>query len=231
MLHAIEMGWFILDKYYALTDETPVYAAALLLDPSKRSTYIKKNWAGSWVDPAIAAANTIWEKDYKTASLPVSEDIQQPKRQRRDLNTFDRIRRELAVTADTANDDDFKVFIDASPIQISYTPLEWWCHEDQRRRYPKLHRMAIAILSIPAESAEAERVFSGTRRTCRYDRLRLSCTNIEKIECIGSWLHQGLITSSSGSRIAFPLEPDDNEAIQDLTDEVINEIPWFEDFS
>lgn len=229
MLHAIEMGWFILNKYYALTDDAPVYAAALLLDPSKRSTYIKKNWLQSWVQPAIARANTIWDEDYKTASIPVSEDVPQPKRQQRDLNAFDRLRRELAVIADTADDDDFKIFIDAPPIQISCTPLEWWCHEDQRRRYPKLHRMAIAILSIPAESAEAERVFSGARRTCTYDRLRLSCTNIEKIECIGSWLHQGLITPSSRSGLGFQLEPEDDETIQEFTDEVIDDIRWFED--
>ena len=47
MLHAINMGWYVLSKYYGLTDEAPVYAAALLLDPSKRSAYIKKNWTRS----------------------------------------------------------------------------------------------------------------------------------------------------------------------------------------
>jgi hypothetical protein len=229
MLHAIEMGWFILNKYYALTDDAPVYAAALLLDPSKRSTYIKKNWLQEWVDPAIAQANTIWEEDYKIISIPISEEAPLPKRQRRDSNALDRLRRELAVIAETADDDDFKIFIEASPIQISCTPLEWWCHEDQRRRYPRLHCMAIAILSIPAESAEAERVFSGARRTCTWDRLRLSCANIEKIECIGSWLHQGLITPSSESGMGFPLEPDDDEAIQGFTDEIIEEIRWFKD--
>ncbi|KAM3464192.1 hypothetical protein MY5147_009554 [Beauveria neobassiana] len=31
MVRAVEMGWFVLNKYYNLTDETPVYAAALLL--------------------------------------------------------------------------------------------------------------------------------------------------------------------------------------------------------
>ncbi|KAG7420437.1 hypothetical protein Forpi1262_v016210 [Fusarium oxysporum f. sp. raphani] len=36
MVRAIDMGWFILSKYYRLTDEVPVYAAALLLDPPKR---------------------------------------------------------------------------------------------------------------------------------------------------------------------------------------------------
>lgn len=32
MLRAIDMGCFILDKYYHLSDNAPVYAAALLLD-------------------------------------------------------------------------------------------------------------------------------------------------------------------------------------------------------
>jgi hypothetical protein len=43
MLHSIEMGWFIIDKYYNRTDEVPVYAAALLLDPSRRIAHLQKN--------------------------------------------------------------------------------------------------------------------------------------------------------------------------------------------
>ncbi|KAH7132699.1 hypothetical protein EDB81DRAFT_659926 [Dactylonectria macrodidyma] len=43
MVRAIDMGWFILSTYYRLTDQVPVYAAALLLDPRKRIAYIKQN--------------------------------------------------------------------------------------------------------------------------------------------------------------------------------------------
>ncbi|KAG7414995.1 hypothetical protein Forpi1262_v016792 [Fusarium oxysporum f. sp. raphani] len=43
MVRAIDMGWFILSKYYRLTDEVPVYAAALLLDPRKCIAYIKQS--------------------------------------------------------------------------------------------------------------------------------------------------------------------------------------------
>ncbi|KAI8399950.1 hypothetical protein FOFC_03346 [Fusarium oxysporum] len=53
--------------------------------------------------------------------------------------------------------------------------------------------MAICILSIPAESSEPERTFSGARRTCSWDRLRITCKTIEMIECTGNWLRQGLI--------------------------------------
>ena len=59
MLYCIEMGWFVLNKYYTLSGDTPVYAAALLLNPSKRSKYIECNWDKSWYAPAINGAYRI----------------------------------------------------------------------------------------------------------------------------------------------------------------------------
>jgi hypothetical protein len=88
--------------------------------------------------------------------------------------------------------------------------------------------MAIAILSIPPESAEAERVFSGARRTCTWDRLSLSCSSIEMIECIGSWLKYGLIKLSIVAGFGLAIDPQDDEAIPGLSDEAIDEIPWFD---
>jgi hypothetical protein len=43
MVQSIEMGWFVLKKYYNITDDVPVYAAAIILDPSRRGAYLKKN--------------------------------------------------------------------------------------------------------------------------------------------------------------------------------------------
>ena len=43
MLYSIEMGWYLLDKYYQKTDEALIYAAALLLDPRKRVAYLRQN--------------------------------------------------------------------------------------------------------------------------------------------------------------------------------------------
>jgi hypothetical protein len=43
MVRSIEMGWFVLDKYYNITNNVPVYAAAILLDLLQRGAYLKKN--------------------------------------------------------------------------------------------------------------------------------------------------------------------------------------------
>ena len=59
--------------------------------------------------------------------------------------------------------------------------------------------MAIDILSIPVESAKPERSFSDARRTALWDRLRITCENIEKVKCIGSWIREKhIILSSKG---------------------------------
>jgi hypothetical protein len=66
------MGWFVLDKYYFKTDETPVYSAALLLHPSKRLKYLRQNWHDDWHDGAINKARQVWSqyKDLPVASAP-----------------------------------------------------------------------------------------------------------------------------------------------------------------
>ena len=92
-----------------------------------------------------------------------------PPRPQRELNELDRLKNEISVTISASIDhDNLITFIEASPFKIDndLKPLDWWCRLEQRQRYPRLSRMAIDILSIPPESAEAERVFSGARRTC-----------------------------------------------------------------
>jgi hypothetical protein len=50
-----------------MTDETPVNAAALLLDPSCRGPYHRKNLPAAWVQPPIEAANTFWQEIFNIA--------------------------------------------------------------------------------------------------------------------------------------------------------------------
>ncbi|KAH7394830.1 hypothetical protein BKA66DRAFT_455922 [Pyrenochaeta sp. MPI-SDFR-AT-0127] len=70
MLHAINMGWFVLNKYYTMTEDVPVYAAALLLDLSKRVAYIQQNWPVDWHASALAGAHDIWIKEYDSVVIP-----------------------------------------------------------------------------------------------------------------------------------------------------------------
>ncbi|PCD21979.1 hypothetical protein AU210_015782 [Fusarium oxysporum f. sp. radicis-cucumerinum] len=178
MLHAIEKGWFVSDRYYTMTEDVPVYAAALLLNPSKRLAYIQQNWPRDWHETAIAGARDIWMTEYQ--GLAISKETERhpaPLPSKKD-----------------------------GQLSFLFRSIEWSRHE-QWAQYPRLSRMAIDILSIPSESAEPERAFSGARRTASWDRLRITCKNLEKVECIGNWLREGLIVPSGEGGLGLVCNP------------------------
>jgi hypothetical protein len=74
--------------------------------------------------------------------------------------------------------------------------------------------MAITIFSIPAMSAEVERVFSGTRRTISWDRTRLSIKTVEMLECLKHWITSGL------SYEAFLTDEAVQKAIESIEEEL-----------
>jgi hypothetical protein len=53
--------------------------------------------------------------------------------------------------------------------------------------------MAIDILSIPAMSAEPERVFSGARRTVSWERAQMDPETLEMTECLKHWKKSGIL--------------------------------------
>lgn len=189
MVNSINMGWYVLDKYYKSSDEAPAYITALLLHPMRRKKYIDSNWASAWCEPALHAARKIWGR-YK--DLPLQEDSNEREKENHELSEFEKIAQELDVT-ENDDEDEFEKFVIAPPHKINCSPLQWWCKEEQRLEYPRLHRMAIDILSIPPMSDEAERVFSGVRRTISWDRARLGAWIVEMTELLGNWNKNDLI--------------------------------------
>ncbi|KAF1981365.1 hypothetical protein K402DRAFT_342637 [Aulographum hederae CBS 113979] len=132
MLRSIDMGWFILDKYYNLSDEAPVYTAAVLLDPRKRSAYIRQNWPEAWYEPALVRSNTIWKEYYDTASTEELDNISMVTTP----NVMDSLAQLMMATEVKSihkpKRDDFTVFVMTDPMSIEdLTPLQWWCHPNQ----------------------------------------------------------------------------------------------------
>jgi hypothetical protein len=66
------MGWFIMNKYYELTDIVFAYATALLLDPSKRAAYIRQDWPEEWRQKAYDSAHKIWAEEYRDLNTRTS---------------------------------------------------------------------------------------------------------------------------------------------------------------
>lgn len=106
----------------------------------------------------------------------------------KELDVFDQISRDLWKYNRPASQDEFQDYCSKQPYDIGKTTaLEWWCQDQQRKRWPRLSYMALDILSIPAMSDEPERVFSGARRTISWDRAQMSAETLECVECLKHW--------------------------------------------
>lgn len=108
------------------------------------------------------------------------------------LTTMQRLTQALSVVKTKETNELYRfIFADATALPEGYTSLQWWTEPTQRAEYPVLHHMAVDILSIPPMSDHAERVFSGARRTLRWDRAKMARDLLEDHEVLGSIYKDG----------------------------------------
>lgn len=137
----------------------------------------------------------LWESYRERSPSPIASPLCGGNfSQDQDLDEFDRIARDLGKYARPASQDEYEDYSNGEPYDIGkMSALEWWCQDQQRKRWPRLSYMAIDILSIPAMSDEPERVFSGARRTISWERAQLGAENIERVECLKHWKLSGIV--------------------------------------
>ncbi len=175
-----------------------LYAAALILHPSRRTRYIEVHWPKKWVKSTLEKVRKLWEDyreaaPYSTSSTSLSHDRRL--NEQRELNTFAQIAQSMGQVARPTSQDEYEDYNSREQCQLStgVLALTWWCHDIRRQRYPRLSYMAIDILSIPAMSDEPERVFSGARRTISWERGQLNPETVEMTECLKHWKKSGIL--------------------------------------
>jgi len=66
-------AWYKFNKYYKLSNDTPVHAAAALLHPQLREAYLRKVWSGreqqKWIKPTITNVRNLWRDYFKPENV------------------------------------------------------------------------------------------------------------------------------------------------------------------
>ena len=57
-----------MEKYYKMTNKSPAYIAALILNPNSKWKYIENNWKKEWVLSVRTMMDDLWE-EYKPPSF------------------------------------------------------------------------------------------------------------------------------------------------------------------
>jgi hypothetical protein len=72
-------------------------------------------------------------------------------------------------------------------VEDAPAAIEWWSQPSQHQRFANLHRMALDLLSIPAMSAEPERLFCECKCILTPDRHSMHADTLEAVEGLKSF--------------------------------------------
>jgi hypothetical protein len=180
----VNSGWQKMEKYYSKTDESPAYAAAIILHPTRKIECIDQFWRPSWHEKAKNAVRKLWEDEYKPKDT-LNAVTSTPQRTTKEFELWID-----AIDTPVFEDDEYDPYIKAERAYGFDRPITWWLQDSQQKAYPNLSRMALDILSIPAMSSDPERAFSAAKITLTDRRNKLSIEMIECLECLKSWVGQ-----------------------------------------
>ncbi|KIL65169.1 hypothetical protein M378DRAFT_52957, partial [Amanita muscaria Koide BX008] len=86
--------------------------------------------------------------------------------------------------------DELAIYL-STDIESVNDPIKWWY--EHRPVFPRLSRMALDYLTIPATSVDVERLFSRGRILLSHLRNRMSAQTTRALLCLGSWSRLKLV--------------------------------------
>jgi hAT family C-terminal dimerisation region len=197
-----------LKKYTKKLSKSPYYLAARILNPERRTAFLRDGNDNSKMtetgEKQLYIVRKLWERFRDKVSSPEpapSYDAQRcrPEVNEEELSTFQKAIRKRGLQATRPqNEDEFESYINENPVMLESRTraIDWWSQSAQRLRFPQLSLLAIEVLSIPGMSDKPERVFSGSRRRIPWDRTMTSTKILEQTECAKDWADQGILSIS-----------------------------------
>jgi hypothetical protein len=182
------LGWQKFDKYYRLTDDTPIYRAAVVLHPRMKWGWFNRHWGQhhkDWVTKAKSAVQKLWFT-YKPTTTATDTTPAVPLRYDSDddelptdkvLDEYDQYCAEGIPSSDYMTRHD--------------SPIPYWL--SKRTVWPNLSQMALDLYSTPPCSDEPERVFSIGGNTLNPRRRVMTEEMLNKLLCLRSWYRCGII--------------------------------------
>ena len=214
LFHAsLQLGIQKADDYYKKTDESPAYLAAVILHPQYKWQYIEQAWKEheDWIIAGKQTVSDLWEKEYKSLqaenhSIPAPQPDPMPLKRATGASQWlnKHLSSAITPTYNTAPEsvDEYDWYISQPQVlrqeDVNFNLIQWW--RSQKYYLPQLSKMAIDLLSTPAMSAKAERIFSNTGNIVRPNRARLQADTIGAVICLKQWDEENVIDWFQGLR-------------------------------
>ncbi|KNE88550.1 hypothetical protein PSTG_18043 [Puccinia striiformis f. sp. tritici PST-78] len=183
--NACRAGLKITNKYYSLTDCSPMYRIAMILHPSFKDEYFKlAKWPKSWIDEAIDLTREMYDTWYKPKNR---ESAQRPPRKgppKTQTGVLAGLGAAAMARSAEALSDPLDIWLsgglfldDGEPVNA----LKWWA--DQKRNGNTHHgllAMALDVMCCPATTVDVERTFNFGRDYVTYRRHSLHAKSVSR---------------------------------------------------
>jgi len=160
-----------MSKYYSLSSLSPIICASVILNPNMDNFFEDQDngWGlrPEWGMKAKRLVQELWESSYKhlslhTASIPSPSSpkrTQDPESISNSTSSNVRSFKKAKLTTQVHIDEltRYQLWVESNEHTVEQ-PILWWLKS--RKLYPRLSILALDALSVPAMSAECERVFS-----------------------------------------------------------------------
>ena len=180
-------AWLKVLDYVQRMDDFLVYVASCVLNPRLKWRFFETRWGNEdeRVLQSQQSFQDFWDTTYKNRSIIQDETttIIDPEAATDDL--FDQYLTVPESVTSVPQEDSYASYC-REPVNPKFEDLlQYWSL--QENNYPDLAKMAYDLHSIPAMSAECERVFSSTKLLFTDLRARMGDDVIEASECLKSW--------------------------------------------
>ena len=186
----INAAWAKLRKYWLKLDDCPAYFAATRLHPRFKQ-YCMNVWEDrqDWIAIMEGRMRKLWAT-YRDSGDSTSSP---PRKKIKPMNDIDEIiDSHIGVDhtgAITTGDDEYERWIAIRPLpkghKFAEDPFLYW--RTHTHEFPRLSQLAFDVLSIPASSADCERMFSELGDLLEPRRLRMNPQLIAALQCTKSW--------------------------------------------
>jgi hypothetical protein len=157
--------------------------------------FLESNWTSvdqlSWIQDAKCGLKSYFDKWYTDSRDPFASPSPSPvppaRARAREEDQFDqwvKSRRPRLLDAT----DELERYYRLDPQDVE-DPIQWWL--GQVKTFPRLSRLALDILAIPAMASDCERQFSIAKLLLTSQRHRLQEGIIEQIQLMKNWVKRG----------------------------------------
>lgn len=193
---SINNAWVKLNEYYTALGQSPLFAAAVILNPDLGLRWLEANWTSPeqlrWLRDAKDGVKRYFERWYSNDETASREPVvrQTPIARRPEPSKFEQWvhSRQPKLSASGC---ELERYYRLEPEDVT-DPIQWWV--DHRSAFPQLSRFALDVLAIPAMATDCERAFSLAKLTVTSQRHSLLGSTVEELQLLKNWVRGGCVT-------------------------------------